>query len=56
MPLRPEDLPRDVDRLVALAVELSAENDRLREVVKTGNTLAFGARPERGTVIPTGPI
>src|SRR5437868_6401095 len=51
MPLRPEDLPRDVDRLVALAVELSAENDRLRELVKTANILAFGARSERGTAI-----
>jgi transposase len=51
MPLRPEDLPRDVDRLLALAVELSAENDRLRELVKAANTLAFGARSERGTVI-----
>lgn len=51
MPLRPEDLPRDVDRLVALAVELSAENDRLRELVKTANGMVFGARSERGAVI-----
>ena len=51
MPLRPEDLPRDVDRLVALAVELSAEDDRLRELVKTANGMVFGARSERGAVI-----
>ena len=31
MPLRPEDLPRDVDKLVELAVRLSTENEHLRE-------------------------
>ncbi len=51
MPLRPEDLPRDIDRLVAIAVGLSVENDHLRELVKTANGLAFGARSERGTAI-----
>ena len=45
MPLRPEDLPRDVDRLVALAVELSAENDRLRELVKTANGMVLEHAP-----------
>lgn len=51
MPLRPEDLPRDIDHLIALAVRLSAENDQLRDMVKTVNGVAFGARSERGDVI-----
>jgi len=51
MPLRPESLPRDIDRLVALVVELSAENDQLRDLVKTANGLLFGARSERGSSI-----
>ena len=51
MPLRPESLPRDIDRLVALVVELSAENDQLRDLVKKANGLLFGARSERGTSI-----
>jgi transposase len=51
MPLRPEDLPRDIDYLIDFAVKLSAENDHLRDMVKTVNSLAFGARSERGDVI-----
>jgi transposase len=51
MPLRPEDLPRNVDHLIALVVELSVENEHLRDLVKTANALAFGVRSERGAVV-----
>lgn len=51
MPLHPEDLVRDVEWLIALALELSAENDHLRDLVKTANGLAFGARSERSSLI-----
>lgn len=51
MPLRPEDLPREVDRLIALAVELSAENEQLRELVKAANAQAYGPRSERASLI-----
>jgi transposase len=54
MPLRPEDLPRDVDKLVELAVRLSTENEHLREMVKSVNGFAFGARSERGEAIVAG--
>ena len=54
MPLHPEDLPRDVDKLVELAVRLSTENDHLREMVKSVNGFAFGARSERGEAIVAG--
>ena len=51
MPLRPEDLPRDIDYLIALVVKISAQNDQLRGLVKSANNLVFGARSERGAVI-----
>ncbi|HWT29820.1 MAG TPA: IS66 family transposase [Propylenella sp.] len=51
MPLRPEDLPREVDRLIALAVELSAENEQLRQLVKAANAQAYGPRSERASLI-----
>jgi transposase len=51
MPLRPEDLPREVDRLIALAVELSAENEQLRQLVKAANARAYGPRSERASLI-----
>jgi transposase len=54
MPLRPEDLPREVDRLIALAVELSAENEQLRELVKAANAQAYGPRSERASLILAG--
>lgn len=54
MPLRPEDLPREVDRLIALAVELSAENEQLRDLVKAANAQAYGPRSERASLILEG--
>jgi len=54
MPLRPEDLVRDVEWLIAFALELSAENDHLRDMVKTANGLAFGTRSERSSLILAG--
>ena len=35
MPLRPEDVPSDPARLVALVLALDTENERLRAIVRT---------------------
>jgi transposase len=47
MPLRRGDLPTDPDQLVELALALAAENERLRAILKSINTLHFGAKSER---------
>ncbi|CAH2605870.1 transposase (plasmid) [Rhodovastum atsumiense] len=54
MPLRREDLPTDPDQLIALALELAAENERLRAALKTINTLHFGTKSERLVVVVDG--
>lgn len=54
MLLRPENLQRDVDWLIALAIELSAENEQLRDLIKTANGQAFGTRSERTSLILAG--
>jgi transposase len=54
MPSSPENLPRDPDRLIAILVELRAENEHLRSLLKTANSLAFGVRSERGCVVVEG--
>src|SRR4051812_19083703 len=51
MPLRPEDVPSDPARLVALVLALDTENERLRAIVRTLKDLLFGARSERAAVI-----
>src|SRR3954454_9172487 len=51
MPLRPEDVPADPARLVALVLALDTENERLRAIVRTLKDLLFGARSERAAVI-----
>src|SRR3954463_12911246 len=47
MPLRPEDVPSDPARLVAMVRALDTENERLRAIVRTLKDLLFGARSER---------
>ena len=42
MPLRPEDVPADPARLVALVLALDTENERLRAIVRTLKDLLFG--------------
>ena len=51
MPLRPEDVPSDPARLVAMVLALDAENESLRAIVRTLKDLLFGARSERAAVI-----
>src|SRR3954453_11656376 len=51
MPLRPEDVPSDPARLVALVLALDAANESLRAIVRTLKDLLFGARSERAAVI-----
>src|SRR3982750_4477341 len=51
MPLRPEDVPSDPSRLVAMVLALDAENDSLRAIVRSLKDLLFGARSERAAVI-----
>jgi transposase len=51
MPLRPEDVPSDPARLVAMVLALDTENERLRAIVRTLKDLLFGARSERAAVI-----
>jgi len=41
----------DIDYLIALVVKISAENDHLGDLLKTANSLVFGARSERGVVV-----
>lgn len=54
MPLRPEDLPRDTDALIAFALSLAAENEALRPAIKQFNAQTFGPRSERGSVVVEG--
>src|SRR5215210_1053538 len=51
MPIRPEDVPSDPARLVAMVLALDAENESLRAIVRTLKDLLFGARSERAAVI-----
>src|SRR3954470_23175878 len=51
MPIRPEDVPSDPARLVAMVLALDTENERLRAIVRTLKDLLFGARSERAAVI-----
>src|SRR4051794_27964565 len=51
MPLRPEDVPSDPARLVAMVLALDTENERLRAIVRSLKDLLFGARSERAAVI-----
>jgi transposase len=51
MPIRPEDMPSDPARLVALVLALDAENESLRAIVRTLKDRLFGARSERAAVI-----
>src|SRR5215213_11291617 len=51
MPLRPEDVPSDPARLVAMVLALDAENERLRAIVQNLKGLLFGARSEKAAVI-----
>src|SRR3982750_2264290 len=51
MPIRPEDVPADPARLVAMVLALDTENERLRAIVRTLKDLLFGARSEKAAVI-----
>src|SRR6185369_40554 len=51
MPIRPEDVPSDPARLVAMVLALDTENERLRAIVRTLKDLLFGARSEKAAVI-----
>src|SRR3954464_14835033 len=51
MSIRPEDVPSDPARLVAMALALDTENERLRAIVRTLKDLLFGARSEKAAVI-----
>ena len=51
MPLRPQDLPRDPDALIAMVLERDAEIERLKTSLKTLNALIHGPRSERGDVV-----
>jgi transposase len=51
MSIRPEDVPSDPARLVAMVRALDTENERLRAIVRTLKDLLFGARSERAAVI-----
>ena len=41
MPLRPEDVPSDPARLVAMVLALDTENERLRAIVRTLKDLRY---------------
>jgi hypothetical protein len=47
MAIRPEDLPSDPARLIAMVLSLDAENDRLRAVIGTFKDMVFGSRSEK---------
>src|SRR5919112_5607990 len=51
MPIRPEDVPSDPARLVAMVLALDTENERLRAIVRTLKDLLFGSRSEKAVVI-----
>ena len=51
MPLRPEDLSRDPDALIEIALALEGENDALRAELAALKTLIFGARSERAVIV-----
>ena len=51
MSLRPRDLPRDPDLLIAMVLERDAEIERLKTSLKTLNALIHGPRSERGGVV-----
>src|SRR5688572_31452026 len=51
MSIRPEEVPSDPARLVALVLALDTETERLRTIVRTLKDLLFGARSERAAVI-----
>src|SRR3954452_4285628 len=51
MSIRPEDVPSDPARLVAMVLALDAENESLRAIVRTLKDLLFGARSEKAAVI-----
>src|SRR3954463_1038589 len=51
MPIRPEDVPADPARLVAMGRALDTENESLRVIVRTLKDLLFGARSEKAAVI-----
>src|SRR3954465_14452332 len=51
MSIRPEDVPSDPARLVAMVLALDTENERLRAIVRTLKDRLFGARSERAAVI-----
>src|SRR3954466_3453192 len=51
MSIRPEDVPSDPARLVAMVLALDTENERLRAIVRTLKDLLFGARSEKAAVI-----
>src|SRR4029453_15099872 len=48
MPLRPEDVPSDPARLVALVLALDTEKERLRGIGRPLKDFLVGARAERG--------
>src|SRR3954451_8428780 len=51
MSIRPEDVPSDPARLVAMVLALDAENERLRAIVRSLKDLLFGARSEKAALI-----
>src|SRR3954469_7333200 len=51
MSIRPEDVPSDPARLVAMVRALDTENERLRAIVRTLKDLLFGARSEKAAAI-----
>ena len=51
MSIRPEDVPSDPARLVAMVLALDTENERLRAIVRTLKDLLFGAQSEKAAVI-----
>ncbi len=51
MSLRPENLPRDADALIAMVMAQAVEIEVLRTALKTMKALIFGARSEKMAVI-----
>ncbi len=51
MSLRPENMPRDPDVLIAMVLERDVEIERLKTALKTVNSLIHGPRSERGCVV-----
>jgi transposase len=47
MPLRRQDLPADPDQLAELALQLAADNERLRATRHSIDTLRFGGKSQR---------